>query len=71
MKFKKSNNKSTGNAEELLNKAYSCNSDELKDVLEEIRSKIKSEGHNEILSRAKSVITTRMILKREKITKNK
>ena len=62
MKFRKSNNKTSENPEELLNKAYSCEVDELKDVLEEIRAKIKSEGHNEILHRAKSVITTRIII---------
>lgn len=67
MKFKKSNNKTTENPEELLDKAYSCQPNELKDLLEEIRVKIESEGHNEILSRAKSVTTTKIILNQEKI----
>ena len=68
MKFKKSNNKTTENSEALLNKAYSCKPGELKDLLEEITAKIKSDGRNETLSRAKSVTTTRMILNQEKIT---
>lgn len=67
MKFKKSNNKTAENPEELLDKAYSCQPNELKDLLEEIKIRIKSEGHNEILSRAKSVTTTKMILNQEKI----
>jgi hypothetical protein len=67
MKFKKSNNKTAENAEELLDKAYSCQPNELKDLLEEIRVKIKSEGSNEILCRAKSVTTTKLILNQEKI----
>lgn len=66
MKFKKSNNKTKENSEDLLNKAYSCKPNELKDLLEEIKTKIKSDGHSEILSRAKSVTTTRMILNQEK-----
>lgn len=72
MKFKKSNNKSDDkiakNSEALLNKAYSCKPNELKDLLEEIMAKIKSDGRNETLSRAKSVTTTRIILNQEKIT---
>ncbi|MEN6293280.1 MAG: hypothetical protein ABFD07_14875 [Methanobacterium sp.] len=66
MKFKKSNNKTKENSEDLLNKAYSCKPNELKDLLEEIKAKIKSDGHSEILSRAKSVTTTKMILNQEK-----
>ncbi|MGB9979531.1 hypothetical protein [Methanobacterium sp.] len=66
MKFRKSNNKTIENSEELLNKAYSCKPNELKDLLEEIRAKIKSDGHSELLSRAKSVTTTRIILNYEK-----
>lgn len=66
MKLKKSKSRITENSEELLNKAYSCESNELNDLLEEIMAKIKSDGHSEILSRAKSVTTTRMILNREK-----
>ena len=66
MKFKKSNNKTKENSEDLLNKAYSCKPNELKDLLEEIKAKIKSDGHSEILSRAKSVTTTRIILNQEK-----
>ena len=69
MKFKRSNNRTTENAEDLLNKAYSCKPNELNDLLEEIKAKIKSDGHSEILSRAKSVTTTRMILNQEKISK--
>ncbi len=69
MKFKKSNNRTKENSEDLLNKAYSCRTDELNDVLEEIKAKIKSDGHSELLSRAKSVTTTRMILNQEKISK--
>ncbi len=68
MKFKKSNNKTIENSEKLLNKAYSCKPNELNDLLEEIKAKIKSEGHSELLSRAKSVTTTRMILNHEKNT---
>lgn len=70
MKLRKSNTKTTENPEELLNKAYSCEPNELKNVLEEIKAKIKLEGHNEILHRAKSVTTTRIILYHEKISKN-
>ena len=66
MKFKKSNNRTTENSEDLLNKAYSCRPNELNDLLEEIKAKIKSDGHSELLSRAKSVTTTRMILNHEK-----
>ena len=69
MKFKKSNNRTIENSEDLLNKAYSCRSNELNDLLEEIKAKIKSDGHSELLSRAKSVTTTRMILNQEKISK--
>ena len=69
MNFKKSNNKTTENSEDLLTKAYSCKPDELKELLEEIKAKIKSNGHSENLSRAKSVTTTRMILNQEKIAK--
>ena len=66
MKFKKSNNRTKENSEDLLNKAYSCRPNELNDLLEEIKAKIKSDGHSELLSRAKSVTTTRMILNQEK-----
>lgn len=66
MKFKKSNNKTNENSENLLNKAYSCNPNELIDLLGEIKAKIKSDGHTELLARAKSVTTTRMILNQEK-----
>lgn len=69
MKFKKSNNRTTENSEDLLNKAYSCRPTELNDLLEEIKAKIKSDGHSELLSRAKSVTTTRMILNQEKTSK--
>ncbi len=69
MKFKKSNNKTNENSENLLNKAYSCNPNELIDLLEEIKAKIKSDGHTELLARAKSVTTTRMILNQEKTSK--
>ncbi len=69
MKFKKSNNKTVENSEDLLSKAYSCKPAELKNLLEEIKAKIKSDGHSEILSRAKSVTTTRIILNHEKISK--
>lgn len=69
MKFKKSNNRTTENSEDLLNKAYSCRPNELNDLLEEIKAKIKSDGHSELLSRAKSVTTTRMILNQEKTSK--
>ena len=69
MKFKKSNNRTTENSEDLLNKAYSCRPNELNDLLEEIKAKIKSDGRSELLSRAKSVTTTRMILNQEKIPK--
>ena len=66
MKFKKSNNRTIENSEELLNKSYSCKPNELNDLLEEIKAKIKSDGHSELLSRAKSVTTTRMIINQEK-----
>jgi hypothetical protein len=53
-------------SKELLNKAYNCKKDELQELLEKIELKIKSEGNNETLSRAKSVITTKLILEQEK-----
>ena len=66
MKSKRTN-KTNDTSEELLNKAYKCKSDELKELLEKIEAKIKSDGNNELLHRAKSVITTKMILKKEKV----
>lgn len=65
MKFKKAN-KTIDNSREFLDKAYNCKSSELKELLEKIEAKIKSDGNNETLSRAKSVITTKMILEKEK-----
>ncbi|MDI6724736.1 MAG: hypothetical protein QMD61_08850 [Methanobacterium sp.] len=64
MKFKRAD-KTDDNPEELLDKAYNCNSNELQKLLEKIEAKIKSEGNNELLFRAKSVITTKMILEKE------
>ncbi|WP_414469117.1 hypothetical protein [Methanobacterium sp. ACI-7] len=64
MKSKKPTNNDT--PIQLLDKAYRCKNNELKKLLEEIESKIKSEGNNETLSRAKSVITTKLILEGEK-----
>lgn len=52
--------------EQLLNKAYKCKNNELEKLFDKIQAKIKSEGNNETLSRAKSVITTRIILKQKK-----
>jgi hypothetical protein len=60
------NSKTNNTPEQLLNKAYKCKNNELKELLETIKSKIKSEGKNDILSRAKGVITTKLILEREK-----
>ncbi len=59
-------NETNDTPEQLLKKAYKCKSNELEELFEKIQGKIKSEGNNETLSRAKSVITTRMILKNEK-----
>lgn len=66
MKSKRTN-KTNDTSEELLNKAYKCKSNELIELLEKIEAKIKSDGNNEFLHRAKSVITTKMILKKEKV----
>ncbi len=68
MKSRKSN-KTNDKSEELLDKAYNCKSNELQELLEKIEAKIKSEGNSETLSRAKSVITTKIILKQEKSIK--
>jgi len=65
MKSKKSN-KTNENPENILDKAYNCKSNGLQKLLEEIEAKIKSDGNNETFSRAKSIITTKMILKQEK-----
>ena len=65
MKSKKTNN-TNDKPTELLNKAYKCKNDQLNEVFKEIEAKIKSEGNNETLSRAKSVITTKMLLKQGK-----
>jgi hypothetical protein len=65
MKSNKSD-KTINTSEELLNKAYNCKNNELQGLLEKIELKVKSEGNNEILSRAKSVITTKLILEQEK-----
>lgn len=65
MKSNKSD-KTINTSEELLNKAYNCKGNELQGLLEKIELKIKSEGNNETLSRAKSVITTKLILEQEK-----
>lgn len=65
MKFKKAN-KTIDSSKELLDKAYNCKSGELKELLEKIEAKMKSNGNSETLSRAKSVITTKMILEKEK-----
>lgn len=58
-------NETNDTPEQLLNKAYKCKRNELKEVLEKIEAKIQSEGKNETLSRAKSVLTTKMILSQE------
>ena len=68
MKSRKSN-KTNDKSEELLDRAYNCKSNELQELLEKIEAKIKSEGNSETLSRAKSVITTKIILKQEKSIK--
>ncbi|MGB9937117.1 MAG: hypothetical protein ACPK7O_05305 [Methanobacterium sp.] len=60
------NSKNTDTPEQLLNKAYNCKNNELKELLKIIEVKIKSEGKNETLLRAKSVITTKLILEGEK-----
>lgn len=59
-------NETNNTPEQLLNKAYNCKNNELKELLKKIEAKIQSEGKNETLSRAKSVLTTKMILVQEK-----
>lgn len=64
--MKSKNPKNNDTPAKLLDKAYNCKNNELKQLLKEIETKIKSEGNNETLSRAKSVITTKIILESER-----